>query len=103
MWNLSERNEIGTLKHLVGKWTLNHLGELAKWLSCVVRTSMSAGIDSMLLSYQSESTLYSLPESQGTPCPKQESYTKLSDRNKIEHALKNLDKVAKWLSVLWKH
>ena len=38
IWRLSESNRIQAHNHLVCKRTLNHLGKLAKWLSCVVRT-----------------------------------------------------------------
>ena len=34
---------------------------------------------------QSESTLYSLPECQGTPCSKQAPYLNLSDSNGIRN------------------
>ena len=57
---------------------------------------------------QSESTLYSLPECQGTPCPKQASYLKFKwlPRNWIrthnhlvrEETLNHLAKWAKWFS-----
>ena len=33
IWSLSDSNGIRTHNHLVCNWTLNHLAELAKWLS----------------------------------------------------------------------
>ena len=38
IWSLSDCNWTQTHNHLVHKWTLNHLVELAKWLSCGVST-----------------------------------------------------------------
>ena len=40
IWSLSDCNWAGTHNHLVHKQTLNHLAKLAKWLSCVVSTSL---------------------------------------------------------------
>ena len=79
IWSLSDCNGIRTHNHFVRKRTLNHLAKLVKWLSCVVSTYLYGVFDCMLLSYiahefQSESTLYSLPECQGIPCSKQAPY-----------------------------
>ena len=100
-------NEIQTQNHLVHKQTLNHVAKLIKWFSCVVSTYLDGAFDFMLLSvtynFQSDSTLYSLPEWQETPCAISEV---LSDSNEIQThnhlvctwTLKHLAKLAKWLS-----
>ena len=74
IWSLSDCNWTRTQNHLVLKRTLNHLAELAKWLSCVLSTYLYGALDCMFLSCHvrvSEwiRTLY-LPECQGTPCSK---------------------------------
>ena len=61
---IDDCNGIRTYNHLVRKWTLNHLANMAKWLSCVVRIYLYGAFDCMLLPChlrvsQSESTLYS--------------------------------------------
>ena len=38
IWNLSDCNRIRAHNHLVCKQTFNHFFQLAKWLSCVVRS-----------------------------------------------------------------
>ena len=79
IWSLSESNLIWTHYHLVHKWTLNHLAKLAKWLSCVVSTYCMVHLTvcyHVAYKFQSESTLCSLPECQGTPCSKQSPYLK---------------------------
>ena len=48
--------------------------------------------------FQCESTLYSLPECQGTPCSKQAPYLSLSDSNEIR-THNHLAKLVEWLSV----
>ena len=53
---------VATHNHLVRKRTLNHLAELAKWLSCVVSTYLHGAFDwcsYVTYAFQSESTLYS--------------------------------------------
>ena len=53
IWSLSDCNGIRTHNHLVLKRTLNHLANLAKWLSCVV-TNVTACIycfDLLILTY----------------------------------------------------
>ena len=67
-------NVIRTHNHLVCKRTLNHLAKLAKWavlwaLICTVHLTVC--YYHITYEFQSESTLYSLPECQGTPCSKQ--------------------------------
>ena len=73
-------NGTRTHNYLVCKRTLNHLANLAKWLSCVVSTSLYGTFDCMFLSCHMRvsewiHTLY-LPECQGTPCLKQARYLK---------------------------
>ena len=46
---LSDCNWTWTHNHLVCKRILNHLAKLAKWLSCVVSTSLSGAFDCMSL------------------------------------------------------
>ena len=95
IWWLSDCNGTRTHNHLVRNRTLNHLAQLAKWLSCVVRTYLYGAFDCMILSYhvrvwQWIHTLR-LPECQGTPCSKQAPYLR-------QRTLKQLAKLAKWLS-----
>ena len=62
IWTLSNCNWTRTHNHLVRKRTLNHLAELAKWLSCVVSTYLHGAFDwcsYVTYAFQSESTLYS--------------------------------------------
>ena len=47
---LSDCNWGWTLNHLVLKWTVNHLGKLAKYMSCVLSTYLHGAFDCMLLS-----------------------------------------------------
>ena len=87
IWSLSDSNLIQSHSHLVGKRTLNHLAKLAKiflilndwavlWvLICTVH--LTACHYHVTHESQSESTLYSLPECQGTPCSKQVPYLKV--------------------------
>ena len=48
--SLSDCNWTQTQNHLVHKWTLNHLAELAKWLSCLLSTYLYGAFDCMFLS-----------------------------------------------------
>ena len=50
IWRISGSNEIRTHNHLVRKRTLNHLVQLATWLSCVVSTYLYGAFDCMPLS-----------------------------------------------------
>ena len=50
IWILIESRRIWTQNHLFCKWTLNHLGKLAKWSSCVMSTYLYGVYDCMLLS-----------------------------------------------------
>ena len=50
IWRWSDCNCTPTQNHLVLKWTLNYLAKLAKWLSCVLSTSLYGAFDCMLLS-----------------------------------------------------
>ena len=75
IWSLSECNWTRTQKHLVRKWTLNHLAKLTKWLTCVLSTYLYGTFDCMFSSCQVRisdwiHTLY-LRECQGSPCSKQ--------------------------------
>ena len=70
IWSLSDSNVIQNHNHLVRKQTLNHLAKLAKWLSCVVSictAHLTVCYYHVTYEFQSESTLYGLPECQGTP------------------------------------
>ena len=49
IWSLSDSSDIRTHNYLVCKRTLNHLAELAKWLSFTVSTYMYGAFDCMLL------------------------------------------------------
>ena len=40
---------LGPGNHLLCKLAINHLGELAKWLSCAVSTYLYSAFDGMLL------------------------------------------------------
>ena len=79
--SLCDSNGIQTHNHLVCKWTLNHLAQLAKWLSCVVSAYLHGAFGCMLLSCHVRvlEWIYTLllPECQGTPCSKQARYLKL--------------------------
>ena len=75
IWSLSVYNGTRTNNHLFGKWTLNHLGKLAKWLSHFASSYVCGTFNSMFLSSHVRTsewnhTLY-LPECQRTPCSKQ--------------------------------
>ena len=79
IWGLSDSNVIWIHNYLVPKRTLNHLAKLVKWLGCVLSTYLYGAFDCIVLSgheFQSESTFYSLPVCQGTPCLKQRPYLK---------------------------
>ena len=60
MWRLNDCNWTWTQNHLVRKRTLNDLTKLSKWLSHVLSTYLYGAIGCivLLLSFQSESTLY---------------------------------------------
>ena len=60
MWRLNDCNWTWTQNHLVRKQTLNDLTKLSKWWSHVLSTSLYGAIGCivLLLSFQSESTLY---------------------------------------------
>ena len=103
-------NGTQTHNHLVRKRTLNHLAQLAKWLSCVMSIYLYGAFDCMFLSLHvciSEwiYTLY-LPECQGTSSSKQAWYLNLSDciptrtHNHLvrKRTLNHLAQLAKWLS-----
>ena len=49
-WSLGDSSKIWTHNHLVSKRTLNHLGKLTIWLSCVVSTYLYGAFDCILLS-----------------------------------------------------
>ena len=51
MWCLSDCNWTWSQNQLVRKRTLNHLAELAKWLSCVLSTYLYGTFDRMFLPY----------------------------------------------------
>ena len=51
IWNLSDCNGTRTHNFLVRKRTLNHLAKLAKWLSCVMSTSLYGTFDCIFLPY----------------------------------------------------
>ena len=98
-----------TQKHLVHKWTLNHLAKLAKWLSCVVSTYLYGAFDCMFLftyAFQSESTLYSCQNIKEFLTQSRHKIWSLSDcnwtqtRNHLVHkwTLNHLVKLTKWLS-----
>ena len=81
IWRLSDCNGTRTHNHLVRKRTLNHLAQLAKWLSCVVSTYLYGAFDCMFFLshvrvWEWIRTLQ-LPECQGTPFSKQASYLKI--------------------------
>ena len=75
--SLSDCN--GTLihNHLDRKRTLDHLAQLAKWLSCFVSTYLCGAFDCMFLSCHACISDWirtlQLPVYQGTPCLKQVS------------------------------
>ena len=50
IWSLSDCSWTRTHNHLVHKWTLNHLAELARWLSCDVTTYLYGAFHSMFSS-----------------------------------------------------
>ena len=50
IWSLSDISKIRTHNLLVCKRTLNHLAQLAKWLSCVVSTYLYSAFNCTLLS-----------------------------------------------------
>ena len=81
IWRLSDCNGTRTHNHLLRKRKLNHLAQLAKWLSCVVSTYLYGAFDCMFLSCHVRFLEWihtlQLPECQGTPCSKQASYVKI--------------------------
>ena len=50
IWSLNDSSESQTHNHLVRKRTFNHLGKLAKWLSCVLSSYLYGAFDCMLSS-----------------------------------------------------
>ena len=50
IWSLSNFNGTRTQNHFVGKTTLNHLPEMAKWLSRVVSNYLYSVFDWMFFS-----------------------------------------------------
>ena len=72
---LRDSNKIRTHNHVVPKRTLKHLAKLSKWLSRVVSTNLYCAFDlcscHFTYAFYSECKLYSLSESQGTPCSNQ--------------------------------
>ena len=72
IYGLSDSNGIRSDDHVVRKQTLNHLAKLANdwavlWvLIYTVHLNVCYYYDTY--EFQSDSTLYSLPECQGTPC-----------------------------------
>ena len=73
IWSLNESNEIRTHNHLVHKRTLNCLAQLASndWaVLWVLISTVHLTLCCYHVTYEflSESTLYSLPECQETPC-----------------------------------
>ena len=93
IWSLSDCNGIRTHNHFVRKRTLNHL---ANWpndwavlwvLICTVYLTVC--YYHVMYEFQGESTLYNLPECQGTPCSKQAPYLKFKwqQRDSNQHPL----------------
>ena len=76
IWSLIDINGIRTHNYLVRKPILNHIAQLAKWLSCVVSTYLYGVFDCILLSCHIQYWLYTLRKYQGTPCSKQAPYMK---------------------------
>ena len=50
IWNLSNCSGNRTHYNLVPKWTFKNLAKLAKWVSCVVSTSLYGALDCMFVS-----------------------------------------------------
>ena len=50
--NLSDYGGTRSHNHLIRKWKLNYLAKLAKWLSCVVSTSLYCALTVFLSSHQ---------------------------------------------------
>ena len=75
IWNFSECIWSPTQNHFARKRTINHLVQLAKWLSCVLGTYLYGAFDCMFLWCHVRVSewihLVVLPEYQGTPCTKQ--------------------------------
>ena len=108
IWSLSDCNETRTNNHLVRKRTLNHLANLAKWLSCVVNTFSTVHL--IVCSYQfkytflSESTLYSHHNVKELLFGSRRKIWRLSDCNGFRtcnhcvrrQTLSKLVKLAKW-------
>ena len=87
---------IPTHNHLVCKRTLDHLAQLAKWLTCVVSTYLYGAFGCILLScHLRVSSLYSLPECQATPCSKQAPYR--TDKYRTYRT----DKYSQNSSIIW--
>ena len=77
----SGNNGIRTHNHLVCRRTPNHLAKLAKWLWLLICTvHLTVCYYHVTYEFQSEATLYSLPEYQGTTCSKQATYLKFKWR-----------------------
>ena len=101
IWTLSDCNETRTQNHLVRKRTLNHLAQLAKWLSCAVSTSLYGAFDGAF-----ESTLYSCLNVKELLAGGRRHIWRLSDCNGTrthnhllrQRTLNHLAKLAKWLS-----
>ena len=86
IWYISDGNGTRTHNHLVCKRALNHLANLAKWLSCVVSTYVYGAFYCMFLSCRVRISewiqiLYLL-EYQGTPYSKQARYLKYKWRQR---------------------
>ena len=112
IWSLTDSNRIQTHKNIVCKQTLNHLTNLAKWLSCAVSTYLYEAFGYMLLSCHLCISEWicnlKLPKWQATPCLKQVRYLKsdnigirpcnhLVSRQTLDH----LAKLFKYWPVLW--
>ena len=76
----SDSNGIRIHNHLVCRRTPNHLAKLTKWLWVLIFTVHLTVCYYVTYEFESEATLYSLPEYQGTPCLKQASYLKFKWR-----------------------
>ena len=50
IWGMSDCNSTWTHNHIVHKQTLNHLGKLPKWLSCVASTYLQGAFVCMFFS-----------------------------------------------------
>ena len=60
IWSLSDSNWTRIHNHLAFNWTISHLANLAKWLSCVVSIYLYGAFDCMFLcSISMHLTVYS--------------------------------------------